>query len=70
MVGVAGEYSNARQVEEWIAQYVELKITRLRAGNDVVREQLRRSYQQIALSEEVLKSPVPETWQSEAPEQE
>ena len=48
------------KVAEWIARDAEVKIKRLHAGNTLVREQLRRSYEQIELSRKLLKVPVPE----------
>ncbi|MBU6461627.1 MAG: hypothetical protein KGK01_02760 [Bradyrhizobium sp.] len=50
---------------EWTAKYIASKIERLRAGHDLTKEQLQRSYRQIALSKELLRKPVPKVWPGE-----
>jgi hypothetical protein len=52
-----------RWVEHWCAMHVE----RMRASK-VTRETLRRSYEQLAKSEELLKNPLPKVWHPEPPE--
>ena len=55
--------------EIWIAKCVAAKLDRLRHGNNVTQEQLRKSIQQIAFSEELLKLPVPDVWHPQLPDQ-
>jgi len=50
---------------EWIAKYVAVKIDRVRAGNLLTQEQLRKSFKHIALSEDLLNLPVPKVWHPE-----
>jgi hypothetical protein len=54
---------------EWIAEYIAAKMERLRAANELTKEQLRRSYRQIALSEELLRAPIPKVWRPKPPEE-
>jgi len=56
-VGWITQYTEAKKYLEW-------KIRRLQAANELAQEQLRRSYRQIALSEELLRAPIPEVWLS------
>jgi hypothetical protein len=56
------------KVAEWIAKCIEARIERLRAGHDLSQDHIRRSHRQISRSEDLLKLPVPQTWQREPPE--
>ena len=48
--------------EIWTAKRIAAMIDRLRHANVVTQQQLRRSSEQIALSEALLKLPVPKVW--------
>jgi hypothetical protein len=52
-------------VAEWVAMVTQAKLERLRSGNLLAEEQLRRSYQQIVISKELLRRPVPRLWHPE-----
>jgi hypothetical protein len=54
-------------ISQWVAKNIAAKIERLRAGNKLTKEQLRKSYRQLAFSKELLRLPVPKTWHSEMP---
>jgi hypothetical protein len=53
--------------EAWIAKHLAAKIDWLRQANHLTQQQLRRSYEQIALSEKLLKLAVPKVWHPEPP---
>ncbi|MDE2062240.1 MAG: hypothetical protein KGJ00_07505 [Bradyrhizobium sp.] len=59
----------ANDSEIWIAKCVAAKLDRLRHGNHVTQEQLRKSIQQITFSAELLKLPVPDVWHPQLPDQ-
>ncbi|MDE1936762.1 hypothetical protein [Bradyrhizobium sp.] len=55
--------------EIWIATRIAAKLDRLRHSHNVTQEQLRKSIQQIAFSEELLNLPAPNVWHPELPGQ-
>lgn len=55
------------EIAELVAKNIAMRLERLQAGNDLTREQLRKSIKQIAISEELLKLPVPKVWHREPP---
>ena len=59
----------ANDSEIWIAKCVAAKLDRLRHGNHVTQEQLRKSIQQITFSAELLKLPVPDVWHPQLADQ-
>jgi hypothetical protein len=44
---------------EWIVHCIGARIERMRVADELTREMLRRSYRQLALSQELLKLEVP-----------
>jgi hypothetical protein len=53
--------------QDWVEKYIAAKLEKLREGNERTRQQLRKSVAQIALSEELLKMPVPKVWPPKPP---
>ena len=47
---------------EWAERSSAVKLERMRHGNDVTMEMVRRSQQHIALSLDLLKTAVPKVW--------
>ena len=47
---------------EWVERHLAAKLERLRHGNDVTLEMLRRSREHIDLSLDLLKDDVPKVW--------
>jgi hypothetical protein len=56
------EHAMSPDDAEWIAKYVAARIERMRAADELTREMLCRSYEQLAKSEELLKLSVPVVW--------
>ncbi len=52
---------------EWFARCMVAKIERIRAANELAREMLSRSYEQLAKSEALLRLGVPAVWHPEPP---
>jgi hypothetical protein len=52
---------------EWIAQYLAVRIERMRTAHGLTLEMLRRSCEQLARSEQLLKLGVPAVWHPEPP---
>jgi hypothetical protein len=57
----------ADEIAEWVARFEAAKLERIRAGNQLTRDLLQKSRKQLALSEKVLKLPVPKVWHPEPP---
>ena len=55
-------------IDTWVEQCVAAKLERLRAGSDLTHELLRRSYEQIAKSIELLGAEVPKVWHPSRPD--
>jgi hypothetical protein len=51
----------------WTAKRIAAMMDRLRHANVVTLQQLRRSFEQIAFSEALLKLPVPKVWHQTIP---
>jgi len=47
---------------EWLQSCVQTRLERLRASSDLTAELLRRSYEQIDMSEQLLSIEVPKVW--------
>ncbi|MGY3233329.1 hypothetical protein ACVWZ4_006117 [Bradyrhizobium sp. USDA 4472] len=47
---------------EWLAEQIEIRLARMRAENQRVREMILRSAELVAKAKELLSQPAPTTW--------
>jgi hypothetical protein len=55
--------------DNWVAHVIAAKIARLRTANALTLEQIRKSYEQLDISEKLLELPVTRVWHPEPPKE-
>lgn len=59
------EHAMSNESVPWSLQCLTVRLERLKAANELTREMLRRSYEQLAISKDLLKRDVPKVWHPE-----